>query len=189
MTTYATTQEFFNAFEALPNRVKLALETYANRCSVGTHYSDSMDLIHEVFFRVLDGRRHWPRDVDLAAFLANSVKSLASASRQRAENLNVSLESVELQEDGAEPMAHEPVMSTEELAMERERGRIAQAAVEFARSLLQTDMDAIRVLNGIYAEMTPKEMKQAFALSDKSFAAARQRVMFRLKSFASLHPH
>ena len=173
----------------LPNRVKLALETYASRCAVGTHYSDSMDIIHEVFFRVLDGRRHWPRNVDLAAFLANSVKSLASASRQLAENNNIPLESVELQEDGAEPMNHQPVISTEELAIERERGRIALAAVEFARSFLQSDMDAIRVLNGMYAEMTPKEMKQAFALSDRGFAAARQRVMFRLKSFAALHPH
>ncbi|OEZ97983.1 hypothetical protein DUPY_32540 [Duganella phyllosphaerae] len=189
MTTYATTQEFFREFEALPSKVKLALETYASRCAVGTHYSDSMDLIHEVFFRVLDGRRHWPRDVDLAAFLANSVKSLASSSRQLAEHKNVPLESIEHQEDGAEPMGHQPVSSTEELAMERERQRIAQAAVEFARSILQTDVDAIRVLNGIYADMTPKEMKQAFALSDKGFAAARQRVMFRLKSFAALHPH
>ena len=189
MTTYATTQEFFNEFEALPNQVKLALETYASRCAVGTQYSDSMDLIHEVFFRVLEGRRHWPRNVDLAAFLANSIKSLASSSRQLAENRNVPLESIEHQEDGAEPMCHEPVISTEELAIERERVRIAEAAADFARSFFQSDVDAIRVLNGIYAEMTPKEMKQAFSLSDKGFAAARQRVMFRLKSFAALHPH
>lgn len=40
------------------------------------------DLLHEAFIRVLDGRRRWPRDVPFVAFMAQSMRSIATETRQ-----------------------------------------------------------------------------------------------------------
>jgi len=61
-------------------------------------------------------------------------------------------------------------------------------AVEFARGLLAEDFDGIRVLNGMVADISPKDMRQAFNLDARAFNAARQRVTNRLKIWAERHP-
>ena len=188
MRTYATTQEFFDAYAALTHEEKLKLYVYADRCAAGTRYSHATDIIHEVILRVADGRRHWPRDLDVAAFLAGCVKSLASAARQRSDSRHVPLDSLRDQEEGSQPLTHEPSPSTEESALRRERERLSEAAVSFVRGLLAEDLDGTRVLNGMIAELTPQEMKSAFGLSPRAFAAARQRVVNRLKIWVHRHP-
>jgi len=188
MKTYTTQKEFFDAFEALTLTEKMGLEVYASRCAEGTQYSDSMDIIHEAVVRVLDGRRHWPRDVSLVVFLANCVKSIASASRSRYEAGHYSMDVLQVEENGDRPLSHEPCESTEEVALRRERQRLSEAAFDFVRNLLADDFDGIRVLNGMVAEISPKDMRVAFNLDAKDFAAARQRVMNRLKIWADRHP-
>lgn len=188
MNTYATQKEFFDAFEAMTRSERMGLEVYANRCAQGTHYSDSMDIIHEAVARVLDGRRHWPRGVSVVVFLANCVKSLASASRGRYEARHCGLDALQSEENGERPLSHEPCESTEEVALRRERQRLSEAAIDFVRTLLADDFDGIRVLNGMVAELAPKEMREAFGLDAKDFAAARQRVMNRLRIWADRHP-
>ena len=188
MKTYATTQEFFDAYKALGQQEKLALHGYAHRCAAGTGYSEATDIIHEAIIRVADGRRHWPRDLDVAVFLAGCVKSLASAARRRSDCRHVPLDSLNAQEEGFNPLEHEPISSTEELALRRERERLGEAAVAFVRSLLADDFDGTRVLNGMVAELSPQEMRLAFGLSDKAFAAARQRVVNRIRIWGERHP-
>lgn len=188
MNTYATQKEFFEAFEALTPTEKMGLEVYASRCAQGTRYSDSMDIIHEAIVRVLDGRRHWPRSVALVVFLANCVKSIASASRTSYEARHCEADDLDGAEGGERPLCHQPCESTEDVALRRERERLAEDAVDFVRGLLAEDFDGIRVLNGMVAEISPQEMRDAFGMDGKSFAAARQRVMNRMRIWAQRHP-
>lgn len=188
MKTYATPTEFLDAVKSMAPQEKLALEVYADRCIHGTQYSEASDIIHEAIFRVLDGRRHWPRGLDLAIFLANSVKSIASGAKQRHESTNRSMDWLHDSENGERPMSHESAASSEELAMCRERQRMSEAAMDYVRTRLHDDLDGVRVLNGMAGELSPAEMRREFAMSEKAFAAARARVVNRLKIWAERHP-
>jgi DNA-directed RNA polymerase specialized sigma24 family protein len=41
-------------------------------------YGGSHDLLQEAFLRLLDGRRRWPKDVNLVTFLRNEMRSILS---------------------------------------------------------------------------------------------------------------
>ena len=188
MKNEASPHEFLEAMRRLSKHERLALEAYASRCIGGTPYSSAMDIIHEVIYRVLEKRRNWPRDVDLGVFLANSVRSIANTTRQRAEASHLPLDALHEQDDGARTLLYQPACSTEDVALVCERQRMGQAAVKFARSTLTGDPEGLRVLDGMVADLTPKDMKEAFDLDDLAFDAARQRVMSRLKIWGQRHP-
>lgn len=183
----ASIHEFLDALRKLSDHERLALEAYANRCTGGTPYSSAKDIIHEAINRTLEGRRRWPRDVDLAVFLANAVRSIANTSRQLAEQSHLSVDDLREEENGACNLLYQPTCSTEEVAIARERERLGQAAIKFARSTLADDVEGLRVLDGIVADLSPKDMKEAFDLDDLAFDAARQRVMSRLKAWGRRH--
>lgn len=188
MKNTASIHEFLDALKKLSDPERLALEAYASRCTGGTPYSSAQDIINEAINRALEGRRHWPRDVDLAVFLVNSVRSIANTSRQLAEQAHLSIEALHEEDDGARNLLYQPTCSTEEVALARERERLGQAAVKFARSTLAGDVEGLRVLDGMVADLSPKDMKEAFDLDDLAFDAARQRVMSRLKIWGQRHP-
>ena len=78
--------------------------------------------------------------------------------------------------------------SAEDVAIALEGQRIAQAAASHARGSLEGDEDAQRVLNGMLAGMSAKEMCASFQIGQRTFHAARERVMRRIKQFgATLH--
>jgi hypothetical protein len=181
-------EEFFEAFQKLTRQEKLLIEVFANRCIGGTPFSCSTDLIHEVIIKVMDGKRHWPRDVDLAVFIASSIRSVASNSRKRSESFNITLDDLGEDDMGSARCQYEPAMSAEDVALLNERKGITHKAAKFAKATLRSDEEGLQVLEGMMAGLEPKEMCVAFGLDPASFKAARQRVMTRLKLYGQRNP-
>jgi DNA-directed RNA polymerase specialized sigma24 family protein len=181
-------QDFFDAFARMTDHEKLLLEVFANRYIGGTPYTSATDIIHEVIVKVLEGKRHWPADVDLAMFIASSVRSIASNSRKRSEMLNLSLDALG-EEDacGARPR-YEPAPSAEDVALLNERKAITHKAAKFAKATLRNDEQGLQVLEGMMAGLEPKDMCAAFGLAPDAFKAARQRVANRLRIYGQRNP-
>jgi DNA-directed RNA polymerase specialized sigma24 family protein len=74
-------KEILQAFLASHSKAALAQKTRLNkiarRFAHNTSY-DYEDMLQEARTRVLEGRRKWPRDVDLVTFLAGVMRSIAS---------------------------------------------------------------------------------------------------------------
>lgn len=181
-------EDFFNAYQRMTEQERLLLEVFASRYIGGTPYSSPMDIIHEVIIKVMDGKRHWPADVDVAVFVASSVRSIASNSRNRAEMLNIPLDALHEDDDCGMRARYEPVISTEDVVLLNERKAITQKAAKFAKATLRNDEQGLQVLEGIMAGLEPKDMCAAFGMAPDAFRAARQRVVNRLKIFGQRNP-
>jgi DNA-directed RNA polymerase specialized sigma24 family protein len=181
-------EEFFDAFKRLSDDEKLLIERFAYRYHQGTTFSSPLDLIHEVIGKIIDGERHWPRHVNLAVFIASTVRSVASNSRKKSDQFNITLEDLEEEEAEGEALRYEPTMSAERVALLNERGAIAAKAVDFAKATLQSDTEGLQVLQGMVSGLEPTEMCSMFGLNAAAFKAARQRVVTRLKLFGQRNP-
>lgn len=181
-------EDFFDAYSRLTDQEKLLLEVFASRYIGGTPYTSPGDIIHEVIIKVLDGDRHWPADVDLAMFIASSVRSIASNSRKRAEMFNLPLDALHEEDDVGTRARYEPVMSAEDVALLNERKAITHKAAKFAKATLRNDEQGLQVLEGMMAGLEPKDMCDAFGMTPPAFKAARQRVINRLKIFGQRNP-
>ncbi|MFG3594524.1 hypothetical protein [Bradyrhizobium sp. RDI18] len=63
-----------------PDLVRLSL--LARAWAAGLRYHDTDDLLYEALDRILSGRRLWPSEVPLPAFLSQVMRSIASQWRQ-----------------------------------------------------------------------------------------------------------
>ena len=183
-----THQDFFDALARLTPQEKLLLDAYAHRCIGGTPFTSAMDIINEVIVKILDGDRHWPRDIELAVFIAGCVRSVASNSRHRAERSNVSIDSLGENDHRSTPPQYEPVMSAEDAALLNERTALTRKAVRFAKATLGKDEQGLQVLEGMVAGLGPQDMCGAFGMDPLAVKAARQRVVNRLKIFGRRNP-
>lgn len=182
-TNHATIDEFTEAFMKLTQAQEKALHVHARECLIGTPYTSSMDLIHEVIHRVNEGHRKWPIGVPIDAFLYNTFRSIASSARMKSEMKNLPIDSLD-ENDRCRPINYEPVSSAEDVALLNERKREAFAAIKRARSHFEWDIEALQVLDGILADMDAKEIKAQFNLGDAAYKKARQRLINQFKAWA-----
>ena len=183
-----THEDFFDALERLTPQEKQLLDAYARRCIGGTPFTSSMDIINEVIVKVLDGDRPWPRDIELAVFIAGCIRSVASNSRKRAEMSNISIEALGENDHRGSAVRYEPAMSAEDSALLNERTAFTRKAVKFAKATLGKDEQGLQVLEGMIAGLGPKDMCGAFGMDALAVKAARQRVVNRLKVFGERNP-
>jgi DNA-directed RNA polymerase specialized sigma24 family protein len=183
MGAIATTEEFFKAFEALGERDRIGMLAAARRCAGGNcGFDEAEDLVNELVVRVMEGRRKWPSDVPIMAFMVFGFRSIANGGRRQARN---KLPHLSLDSCADEPDLHlhfqaNPHPSAEDeliAAQSREAGR---AAVDFARRSLVDDPLGLQVLEGMACDMTPAEMREAFGVGKAELHAARGRVNARL---------
>lgn len=179
---HATTQQILDAFQALTDAELLALRKYASQKIGGTSFSEPLDLIHEALHRALDGRRNWPTHVNFGLFLAMSMRSIGDAERKRHENKFASPMSLEDMEQAGHAIGS--IWSVEDELIASEDMHVAKKTATLARAALEGDNEALRVLGGLLAGMSPKEMCESFSMNPKAFDSARHRVMRRLKSCA-----
>lgn len=188
MAKHATKEEFNEAFDRLTQIERLGLKEAARRYASGhSGYTCGDDLLSEAVFRALDGRRKWRSGVPLETFLANVMRSVVSGARQRIEMTNrfLSLDADEDSGDGRlwrdAARAHP---SAEDEAMRGQRARLGARAVAYAERSLRGDHDALNVLGGIVSGMAPNEIRQRHGMDKLRYAAAKQRVTFRLRACA-----
>lgn len=174
-----TTEEIMKAYAGLDEEQMLALRIYAEqRLAECSFYTDGIDLMHEALSRALEGRRHWPLGLDFGLFMALTMKSIAGHERVKG-RLATSLESGSATA-GLSPSAEEDCIAFEEL-------NLARKAAERAKTALAGDEPALRVLSGMSAGMSPREICAAHGMDAKAFDAARHRVLRRLRLGANLH--
>lgn len=181
----ATVDEFRAAFAALNRIERVGLGKLAKSLASGASgYTCGDDLLNEAVMRSLRGDRRWPLDVSIETFLANAMRSIVWAARASKE---MSARDFHFDFDAkpiASPDAWQLALPTpEEIALRRERQDMGLAAIDFARSTLRGDGDGLNVLEGLAADLSGEEMREAFGLDMPTYRAARERVRYCLKAW------
>jgi hypothetical protein len=176
---HGDTSQILSAWQAMTARDLMILRKMGEALIDGTSYAEPLDLMHEAFDRCLDGRRSWPTHVRFSVFLGNAMRSIASAERanmvdRRSARADFADWSSSCDERGSAPSAEHEAMARQELA-------ITMKAAAALSARLWDDEAARKVLNGILAGMSPKEMRESFGMDAKVYDAARMRVARRMR--------
>ncbi len=153
------------------------LEQLARLRVVGLHMVDWRDLLHEAVAKLLDGSRRWPRDVSLIVFLRETMRSIASNYWRRLEEPVVMIEA-DLRVrgeagEGALGNIMDPAASPE---------RQVSAAETLARieEAFKEDGDALKVMAGMAAGKTPREIQEEAGMNKTRYASTQRRIRRRL---------
>ncbi len=186
----ATVEQFKQAFAGLNKIERVGLSQLAKKLARGASgFSCGEDLLSEAVVRTLNGSRRWPLDVRVETFVANAMRSIVYGER---ENKDMSARDFDFDFEACNsPSANAwqpPPPTPEELALARERHELGRAAIEHARETLRTDTEALNVLEGIAADLTAAELREAFGSDLLAFRAARERVRYRLNEWKEERP-
>ena len=134
------------------------------------------DLLNEAFVRMLDGRRRWPRSVPLVAFIAQTMRSIASESRSDdlLEYGAIEAESM----SGVEGDAPLRALAHTDITPEREVA--AQKALEAIDALFADDATGHAVLGGLAEGETASELGARLQLDATQYASTLRRIRRRL---------
>lgn len=174
---FVSTDEVAAVLERLSAADSARLAQLARLRCLGAVGLEWRDLLHEAFIRVLDGRRRWPRDVPFVAFMAQSMRSIASETRQ-----------ADLVEFGALG-EHEPgdeqgivnVLAKTDITPEREMaGRQMLLEIE---ALFAGDAIGLAVLEGIARGDSAGEVQAQLGLDPTAYASTLRRIRRRLTSY------
>ena len=187
MANHASKEEFIEALWRMSDEQKAGIDSTARHYAKGrSGYTDGDDLLNEAIFRVAEGRRKWPIQVPIEVFIMNVMRSIVSGTRQRS-HMSTDHQSFEDEDELEDERYSSSYPSAEEEALAAERIAIGRAALRFARRTLAGDQLALNILEGLAADLTPADMREAFDVDKRQFHAARQRVMSRLTTWARRH--
>lgn len=148
------------------------LKRIAIRYSDGTSM-DADDLASEAITKVIAGERVWPRDMAAIPFLANAMRSLAWATRQRDEN-----DPLEASEDIHAPSAaaadvSDPAGSAEQILT---RSRNLKEIQQQLLDLFDDDEEAELILIGIFDDCSADEIRSIANMDETTYNSARRRM-------------
>lgn len=167
----ATPEQVVRAFAALSLSEQQRLRQIARLRALGIPAMTWEDLLHEALVRTLAGKRQWPLEVNLVAFLAQTMRSIANEERERT---------------AAEPIDYAPGPGIDD-----EHSGHADSMIEvrtpeselMARSTLQkiehifaTDAEAIHILHGLAEGLTPAETQMRSGMTRIQYASAQKRI-------------
>ena len=154
---FASRDELARALARLTATDLKRLELIARMRSNGLPAIEWQDLLQEGLARTLSGRRRWPKNIPLLAFLAQVMRSLASEIRDRPAE-------IELAEDA--------------LVAGADDGMAAIEAEDLLRAIerrFAEDEDVRTLLDGLLRGETAKEIQARLHLSPHAYDAARKR--------------
>jgi len=173
---FVSTKEVAAALAELSTADSVRLAQLARLRCLGAVGLEWQDLLHEAFIRLLDGRRRWPRDVPLVAFMAQTMRSIATESRQA--DL-VEFGGIESHESGDEHGTAN-VLAKTDITPEREiSGRQGLLEIE---SLFEGDAIGLAVLEGIARGDSVVEMQELLGLDPTAYATTLRRIRRRLSN-------
>lgn len=185
MPIHATKAQIFTAFQNLAPEQLSWLRSAGDRLAQCTLFGGALDLMHEALSRLITGQRKWPVHINFAFFLMETMRSIAFAERTRIANRPG--RTIPFDDDttilGAPPGA--PQQPDEQLVAAQER-EFADRAFDHAQESLQTDHQALGVLNSMRDGLSPRQIRDRFDLSPDQYELARQRVMWRLNASSKL---
>ncbi len=149
----------------------LRLTALARTWATGLRQHDVDDLLNEALDRVLSGRRHWPSDVPLPAFLSQVMRSIASQWRR---------------EDRREPLREDET----DRVLEEERHNPGtdyemDDLIAQMRRALADDPAALGVLDHVLADSDRAEAQVALGMDATQYDTARRRMVRHL--FETFH--
>jgi DNA-directed RNA polymerase specialized sigma24 family protein len=149
----------------------LRLVALARTWATGLRQHDADDLLNEALDRVLSGRRPWPNDVPLPAFLSQVMRSIASQWRR---------------EDRREPLKGDETDNVfEEESYCPSTSYEMDDLISRMRRPLGTDPPALGVLDHILADSDREEAQAALGMSATQYDTARRRMVRQL--FETFH--
>ncbi len=174
--TRATTAEVAAALAALSDADLVRLKRVAQLRSAGLNVITWEDLVNEAVARSLAGARVWPLHIPFIAFMAQTIRSIASEERRRVEHEQTSAETdLRSSEDDDHPIADRAV---NDITPEREV--IARRTLSAIEGLFQDDQEATAILQGFAEGATPEQIQASAALTPTQYASAQRRVRRRL---------
>jgi RNA polymerase sigma-70 factor (ECF subfamily) len=162
------------AIESFDSATHLRLEQAAARLADGRGI-EADDLLHEAVVRSLKGDRVCPRDVPVAVFLFNVMKSLA-CSALKTKRRSKRDENTDVYDDGMGD-ENSDSQSAEDLVLGAEA---ADELINEMTELFAEDEDAQLVLMGLCQEMSPDEIQADCNLSKTDYNTIRRRIRRKL---------
>jgi DNA-directed RNA polymerase specialized sigma24 family protein len=149
----------------------LRLSALARTWAAGLRQQDADDLLNEALDRVLSGRRPWPSDVPLPAFLSQVMRSIASQWRR---------------EDRREPLKEDETGQVlEEESHDPGAGYEMDDLVARMRRALADDPAALGVLDHILADSDREDAQAALGMDATQYDTTRRRMIRHL--FGAFH--
>lgn len=149
----------------------------------GTSLRD-LDLVNEAVTRSLLGKRKCPRGVAVMAFLAQTMRSIATHDRQRCAKLvHSDVEAASAATSSAAPVGVY-VSSPEEALIEKETAAAA-VTIDDMREVMKEDAEALRVLDGVSQELKGRALRDFAGLDQYRFDYAKTRIR---KAMQARHP-
>lgn len=183
MDPIATNLEICFAFYKLDRAGRLGvLEGYAARYIHGTSFAEPADLVQEALTRALEGSRQWPLRASFVVFMCLAMRSIAESDRNRnGQELSRSL-SIDDEDASSGIVPKAPSLSPEEMLGLMQQLRAAAEAVNLARkSLGEDDAPANNVIDGLLQGMAPREIREQWTMSARTFDSARHRAARTLR--------
>jgi RNA polymerase sigma-70 factor (ECF subfamily) len=135
------------------------LEHIARMRAGALYATDWRDLVQESVARILEGSRRWPRDVPLIAFLAQTMRSIATEIRRKPVEVDAVVDSFQDMTAIADPHRE-----TE--------ARDQQARVEVR---FRNDPPVLHLMSGLQQGETARETQVRTGLTPAAYDAARKR--------------
>jgi DNA-directed RNA polymerase specialized sigma24 family protein len=151
-------------------RLKMIARCYAARCPM-----DENDLMQEAFLRALSGERKCPRGVPLIAFLAETMRSIASNERRKGKFIR-------LLEPSEENPSDNPILSYPDGRPSPEKIAAAEQEVETIFKLFADDEDVGMLLMGITEDYDPDEICDLNEWSRTNYDTVRRRMRRKLNN-------
>ena len=162
---HATPQDVAIALAALTPADHVRLGQIAQLRARGLPEVDWRDLLQEACGRALDGTRRWPLDVAFFAFLAQTIRSVASeAWRRRGLVVRPGGEA----ESSAEAVADD--------TPDPERQLVARDLLQRLEALFSADPAALAILTGVAEGLTPDDIQRRSSMSATAYDSARRRM-------------
>jgi DNA-directed RNA polymerase specialized sigma24 family protein len=163
--THLTLGEVRRILERLGAPDILRLSALARTWATGLRQHDADDLLNEALDRALSGRRPWPSDVSLPAFLSQVMRSIASQWRKQNRR-----EPLQEDETGViEEASHNPGASYE-----------MDDVISRMRDMLAEDPAGRGILEHLLADSDREEAQIALGMDATQYDTARRRMVRNL---------
>lgn len=174
-----SSESFFSCEEAVQALTNLSvadlarIKQIAKLRSIGLVSMDWEDVVNESISRMLAGSRRWPRSVPFIAFMAQTIRSVASEEwRHPDHNMLISESQLFSAEDG--PPVELADISINPIHPEREIA--ARSALEEIELIFKEDKVAITLLRAMAQGFSPEETQAAAGITETEYLSAQKRI-------------
>lgn len=174
----ASTDELRAALAQLSAADAVRLRQIARLRSAGTAWTWE-DLLQEAITRGLEGTRRWPKCVALAAFLAQTMRSIAYDERHAGE--------VEVSESDLSTADEAIVLRASSQNTPDKQLGVKQALTQ-VQTLFEGDEVAFSVLVSMAENQSPEAIRAELGLTPTQYATVQRRIRRKLVAFKGLEP-